>query len=135
MVMFFQYHITPCGLSSPIPLLPVSYVKGTLILRSPLKPLYSHHQTQNPTVRSIRKKTLFLIVALDTNLSFLFWITSSNWYYNNITFIQYLQQLDINLSIFMRIAYILSLLIVYFDNFYSISLIFLCVYYIILLSV
>ena len=77
----------------------------------------------------------FLIVALDTNLSFLFWITSSNWYYNNITFIQYLQQLDINLSIFMRIAYILSLLIVYFDNFYSISLIFLCVYYIILLSV
>jgi len=74
-------------------------------------------------------------VALDTNLSFLFWITSSNWYYNNITFIQYLQQLDINLSIFMRIAYILSLLIVYFDNFYSISLIFLCVYYIILLSV
>jgi len=46
-----------------------------------------------------------------------------------------LQQLDINLSIFMRIAYILPLLIVYFDNFYSISLIFLCVYYIILLSV
>jgi len=74
-------------------------------------------------------------VALDTNLSFLFWITSSNWYYNSITFIQYLQQLDINLSIFMRIAYILPLLIVYFDNFYSISLIFLCVYYIILLSV